>query len=94
MDNYYEKWLLVNFTKQSFNYDLINFYENNNLIPIFTCSGISLGIYTTSSADAIKYILEDSNTTIVVVENTACLNRVLKVIYRRVLKKYWSHKLM
>ena len=46
-------------------------------------SGVSLGIYTTSSAEAIKYILEDSGTTMVVVENTACLNRALQVILKR-----------
>ncbi|EDV26395.1 uncharacterized protein TRIADDRAFT_49993 [Trichoplax adhaerens] len=40
--------------------------------------GVSLGIYTTSSPEAIKYILEDSNTAIAVVENTASLKRVLK----------------
>jgi long-chain-fatty-acid--CoA ligase ACSBG len=41
-------------------------------------SGIGCGIYTTNSADACEYILQDCGARIVVVENQLHLNKILK----------------
>lgn len=41
-------------------------------------SGIGCGIYTTNSAEACEYVLSDSKSRIVVVENKIQLDKILK----------------
>ena len=42
-------------------------------------SGLSVGIYTTNSADAVAYVLQSSGSNVCVVENDAQLKKVLQV---------------
>ena len=42
--------------------------------------GISVGLYTTNSGDVCKYIIEDSNSTIVVVDTIEQLDKILKSV--------------
>lgn len=41
--------------------------------------GLAIGVYTTNSPEACKFVLEDSKTSIVVVENKVQLDKILKV---------------
>ncbi|XP_028411292.1 long-chain-fatty-acid--CoA ligase ACSBG2-like [Dendronephthya gigantea] len=41
--------------------------------------GLAVGIYTTNSPEACKYVIEDSNSSIVVVENKIQLDKILKI---------------
>mgnify|MGYP001798482218 FL=1 len=45
----------------------------------FIYSGLSVGIYTTNSADAVAYVLQSSGSNVCVVENDAQLKKVLQV---------------
>lgn len=49
-----------------------------NTINYNNLRGIACGIYTTNSAEACEYILQDSSSQIVVVENQAQLDKILK----------------
>jgi len=44
------------------------------------CSGVSCGIYTTNSPEACKYVIENVECQIVVVENTQQANKILTVV--------------
>lgn len=47
-------------------------------MPLFF-SGIAVGIYATNSPEACRYVLEDSECNICVVENNAQLQKILQV---------------
>ncbi len=50
----------------------------SHIIAKFFHSGVSCGIYTTNSVETCEYIIKDSGTRIVVVENQILLEKILK----------------
>ena len=55
-------------------------YVTKLAVNMFTTfRGLSTGIYTTSTAEECRYILENSRANIVVVENQEQLNKILEV---------------
>lgn len=52
---------------------------NDVEVVFLCCSGLSVGIYTTNSADAVAYVLDSSLSNICVVENDVQLKKVLEV---------------
>lgn len=50
-------------------------------------SGVGCGIYTTNTSEACEYILKDSKSQIVVVENKQQLDKILKCKERLPIKK-------
>ena len=58
----------------------------------FLFSGVACGIYTTNSAEACEYILQDSSSEIVVVENKEQLAKILKCKEKCKIKRIIQYK--
>ena len=59
--------------------------EDEKIFFVIIVRGLAVGIYTTNSPDACKYVIEDSQSSIIVVENKIQLDKILEVCFKVVI---------
>ena len=57
-------------------------HEDEKIFFVIIVRGLAVGIYTTNSPDACKYVIEDSQSSIIVVENKIQLDKILEVCFK------------